>query len=126
VQELDRKPVVDKLAYLSLLDPGFWDQRTQRKGISFALLSSFLPQAMKARGSIRVRRMHQEVRKLVKHHQQLLDPRQSAVDGDEMPSLHAVIEDVRPQGHLDYSDLKSSAQAVKIVFAERSLVPTDP
>jgi hypothetical protein len=63
--------------------------------------------------------------KLVKHHEQFADARQLAVDGDKMPSLYAVIKAVRRQGHLDDRYLEPLAEAIKIVFAERSLIPLD-
>ena len=109
----------------SRLDPSTRDHRNKREHIGFTLLSGRAADAVIACSFVCVRRVHQEMCKLVKHHKQPSSFRQLAVNGDEMAAHHAVIKSADAQRDLFDRDPEMTAEFVKISFGKRTLVPAD-
>lgn len=107
----------------ALLDPGGRDQGAQGKRIGLALLARALSHAVKIRRRTRIGRVHQVVRKLVKHNKKLVETLQAAVDRDIVPALYAVIKSAGRERHLDHRDAPPFAEPVKGLFRKRFFVP---
>jgi hypothetical protein len=65
------------------------------------------------------------MRELVKHHEQLSGAGQSAIDGDKVATLDAVVKTIGSQRHLDDRYFETSTKTIKILFRKRALIPSD-
>ncbi len=113
----------DKLLRRPVLDPDFRDQRTEGERVSFGFFASLFADAVKIRGLIRVRSVHQVMRKFMKHYEQLLVMFQLAINSYVMFAKNAVIKAADPQGHLFHNNFLPFAEMVKIPLRQRFFVP---
>ncbi len=117
--------VGDKLVCGSGFQPAPRDYGDQGKDVGLALFSRLRPEAVIACGFVCVRRVHQVMGKLMKHHEELFPLAEFAVDSDEVPAHYAIVKPAHRQRYFFAGDLKLAAESVKISLGERPLVPTD-
>ena len=113
------------LVNVSRFDPRFRYERTQRKCIRLYLLPRLFSDDVKVCRHAFVRRVKQKMRELVKQYQEFFVTGKTTVNNDVMTAEDAIVKPIRLQRIFIDRDLELSADAVKIRFGERTLVPVD-
>ena len=91
--------------------------------VGLGLFAGLFADAVKVCGDAVLGCVHQEVGEFVEHHEELMLAVKLAVDGDEMPALHAVVKSLGSQRHLGHGHAKPLAKSVKVTLGEGAFVP---